>query len=362
MRRLIIAMIICALLLPLSGSPARAYAQADHPVLTAWTVNTLGNDGRTNIVQVLQARDQRGDTLLEKLEAGSYDEDTLDLGLNHYYDPTTGEGLAGRSTNSADLCQAYFDAAVQQWRSGEFGGAAYTLGRAVHLVMDSTLPHHAHLDPLNGHAEYESWLSAQISFSMTDTGGLYDYGSNAREFVVKNALVAYDLFEKVILTNASLSNYQEVQKIIKPLALKSSAGLVDLFFRTVEDTAPELLITDTGLADAHLLWTPCADPHFLRYEIYVSDPEKKIVQDENHLRLTIGDRDRNGAEVSGLNVYGTYEFQVLTVLEDVSLESNVPKLNIGFSIWLAFAFLSSFTICAVFLTLKSRRIRARRRR
>lgn len=362
MRRLAFALIACALLLPFSSLPAQAYCTPDHPVLTAWAVKTLSNDGRTNLVQVLEARDQRGDTLLEKLEAGSYDEDTLDLGLNHYYDPTTGEGLAGQSTNSRDRCQALFDTAVRQWRSGEFGGAAYTLGRAVHVVQDSTLPHHARLDPFNGHAEYESWLSARISFSMTDTGGLYDYGSNASEFVVKNALVAYDLFGKVILTNASLSNYEEVERIIKPLAIRSSAGFIDLFFRTVEGTAPELVVTDTGLAHADLLWTPCPDPHFLRYEVYVSDPEKKVVRDGEHLRLTIGDRDRNGAEVSGLNVYGTYEFQVVTVLEDGSLESNVPRLNIGFSVWLAFAFLCSFTTCAVFLTLKSRRIRANRRR
>jgi hypothetical protein len=359
---LVIVLIACALLLPVSSLPAQAYCTPDHPILTAWAVKTLDNDGRTNLVQVLEARDRRGDTLLEKVEAGSYDEDTLDLGLNHYYDPTTGEGLAGRSTNSADLCQAYFDTAVQQWQSGEFGGAAYTLGRAVHVVQDSTVPHHARLDPLNGHAEYESWLSARISFWLTDAGGLYDYGSNASEFVVKNALVAYDLFGKVILSNASLANYEEVQKIVKPLAIRSSAGFIDFFFRTVEGTEPELLITDTGLAHADLLWTPCADPHFLRYEVYVSDAEKKVVRDEAHLRLTIGDRDRNGAEVSGLNVYGTYEFQVVTVLEDGSLESNVPRLNIGFSVWLAVAFLSSFTICAVFLTLRSRRIRAKRRR
>ena len=320
--------IICLFLL-LPGSVA-AYDQDEHPILGAYTLRVLENDGYGRIVQAMQAIDPEGSSLESWFLLGEHDADRLDLSRNHYYDPTTGQGLAGFES-SAQLCKELFDSAVIKWRNGDGPTAMYLLGRTVHLLQDATMPHHVHLDPLNGHSAFETWLVNHTADYSIASGGIYAL-AEPESFVHLTALQVYGLYEKVISSNSSEANFQEVGAFIEPLGIRMSAGLLWNFFEEVDGFSPTLLVAHATSSTVTLTWTPSADSNFVRYDLYVSDVGKELVLDEEHKASSSGYRECSGANVTGLRSYGTYQFQVVTVLDNGTLQSNIVEQKLGITL------------------------------
>ncbi len=322
---LMVGLMVSTLIVLPSG--ADAYKTPMHEDMVDSTIQVLGNDGKQYAARYFQAEDLHGVTLLQWMKDGIADCDRLDLARNHYYNPYTEKGLT--ALNSADLCQQYYDQAIENYKRGDYSGSAYNLGRALHMVMDSTVPHHSANDPLNGHSEYEAWIhERQGRFTVVD-GGLYGYADTAREFVTQNANVSFSLYEMVRSDNSTDVNFESVAKTIEPLAIRTSAAFLALYLDEIREIAPKLYATDHTNTGIELAWSPSADPGFVRYDVYRSGANGEIVLDEAHRVISIGERDRNSMTIDGLASYGVYQFQVVTVTSDGTLESNTVEQRLG---------------------------------
>lgn len=334
--------IICIILM-LPGN-ASAWAQDEHPVLGDYVVATLRNDGYPEISDAMQAVDPDGISLQQWFVQGERDADRLDLSRNHYYDPLTGGGLAGFES-SAQLADDLYSSAIDAWMNGDISRGMYLLGRAAHLVQDAAQPYHVHLDPFNGHLAYEDWAHNRTVDFSTTSGGIYNR-SSAFAYVHETALVSYGYYDELV---AGEANYEVVTKLLEPLAIRMSAGLVWAFFKDVEWQPPVLSAVKVGTSTVTLYWTPSAESNFLRYDVYCSDPGKDLVMDEAHRVASTDDRSANGANVTGLLSYGQYQFQVVTVLQNGSLESDVLKMKLGVTPYLIAGMMLAMGTLAVFV-------------
>jgi phospholipase C len=352
-----LAMTILLALILLLPSPAAAFPQEMHPALGYYAIMTLRSDGKEAYAGMFDCQTPGQVTLADRLMSGELDADRVDLSRNHYYDPATGQGLAG-CQDAVSLSQQFYDLAVLRWRSGDFDGGIYMLGRAVHLVQDVCMPHHVHLEVFNGHAEFEDWLAGDTNHSVISRG-IYDLGSIA-DYGRANAAAVYGLYPLVISANASEANYVTVAAVIEPLAIRSTAGVLDLFCHDVRDSSPELYAAESERTHAKLVWSPCPDGDFVRYELYLSEPGKKIVLDEAHLFIKIADRTVNHVSLNRLDSQGTYQFQLVTVHSDHGNVSNILQLQAGYTGWLLIALTGAFgaLIVAAFVTSE----RSRRRK
>lgn len=321
--------LVLALALSSMAGPVSAYQASEHRELVAKSLFVLNGDNRTYLSKIFHAEDPSGKELIDWFQEGVYDTDRLDLARNHYYNPLTGKGLTEYS--SKELCQDLYDNAVADWGVGDYGTSIYYLGRAVHMVMDSTVPHHGHNDPLNGHAEFETWLAAHADRYAVTSGGLYDHGINASDYVHNNAVAVYDHYADIRSSNASDASYANVASLIEPLALRSTAGFVAMFFNDVRGTEPELFSSSLEGGKVRLTWQPAVEENFVRYEVYVSSAGDDIELDAEHLLKTVTSRDGNALTVDKLDRFGSYQFQVVTVLANDRLESSIATEKVGAS-------------------------------
>lgn len=318
-----VALLVAAAMVP----TATAYQAKMHQELGEKALGVLAADNKTYASGYMKALDPSGKSLREWFLEGLYDCDRLDLARNHYYNPLIGKGLTEYS--SLELCQDLYDQAVKFWKSGEYGRSIYYLGRAAHMVMDSTVPHHGHNDALNGHAEFEAWLAANVDRFDVTSGGLYNYSVNASLFVDLNARQVYDLYADIKSSNASDSSYAQVAAVIEPLAIRSAAGFLALFARDVSGTAPEFYIQELADNKARLTWQPATDRDFVRYEVYVSEPGKHVDLTKTDLLKEVTGRGDNTLTITKLAKYGVYQVQVVTVLANDTLASDILTIKVG---------------------------------
>jgi hypothetical protein len=251
------------------------------------------------------------------------------MSKSHYYDPVNGHGLWGFRSAEQECIGLYSDAIVR-WKSGDVGGAAYLLGQAVHLVQDMAVPFHTHLDPWSGHSVYEAWVRGVTADFSTMSNGSYGL-SLPSDYIMQTAQISYGYYDSVIIANASDATYTMAVKVLEPLAIRMSAGMVHLFFSNIEWQRPVLSAATDGITSESLYWTPSAEPNFVRYDVYASSAGNDVVRDEAHKVYAITDRSANTANLTALTPYGKYQFQVVTVLSNESLDSDVLTLKLGSS-------------------------------
>jgi len=333
-------------------APASAYQSTMHQDLAEKALGVLANDNKSFASAYFAGVDDNGKKLKAWFLEGIYDCDRLDLARNHYYNPLTGKGLT--EYNSLELCQDLYDEAVKLWKDGDYGKSMYYLGRATHMVMDSTVPHHGHLDPLNGHAEFETWLAEHEDEYAVTSGGIYSY-SNITAFIDGNARTVYDYYYDIKSDNASEASYAMVAAIIEPLAIRTSAGFLVMFADEVQDTAPAFDITEIEGGEAILTWQPSTDRDFRAYRIYISEPGHAVVIGGDDLLREYTDRSDNTLTITKLAKYGTYQLQIVTVLANDTLESVVLDLKVGGSSKLIVvgAGIGIITVMAIGLTLST---------
>jgi hypothetical protein len=158
----------------------------------------------------------------------------------HVYNPYLDTSLVG--VGAPALADQRFEQAVEHWRNGETAEAAYKLGLALHLVQDLCIPHHARLERYNGHAEFEGWLDEHRAEFTVPRGGFYDYQS-AGEAVKENAEFSYPYYDQV-KGEVPEQNYREVADEVVPQAIRSTAGMLNLFYKTVtsEETSGPMFL------------------------------------------------------------------------------------------------------------------------
>jgi phospholipase C len=247
MRRFLVAALLVLLLIP----PAAGYEETDvlsdsastHQWLTTRIPVILRADGYEGIADLLE-----GYYLIRMREGTMRADETLWDSREHYMDPSSHDGFLG-FREAGGLASEKFWLAVAQWLSDDRSTAMYNLGWATHLVQDLTVPHHARLTALNGHAEYEDWaLSHQTDYPVA-SGGVYRLAgsphgvplntSDPFEWVDANAHQSYDLYPYVDGAEGDPGNdYAFAASLMIPLAQRTSSGFVKMFFETVDAGPP----------------------------------------------------------------------------------------------------------------------------
>lgn len=306
---------------------ASGFATDSHPDLAMAAFNVLDHDGRGREARLFSALGQDGAELWRDLLQGEVDADSVLQNRDHYYDPYTGQGLAGLS-DAATVCQDYYDSAVRRWPD-DWRQAAYDLGKAAHLLQDCSMPHHVRLDPLDGHAELEAWLSTVLgNYSVAD-GGWYGRAGSARDLCTMSALLAYGLYPEAC--SGDESQYRQVAAEAVPDAERATAALIDMFLQDVSSEAPSLLAMPSSTATrVDLVWAPCASPGFVRYEVYVSHAGRPLgdPRENGTLVARIAEAEDNTASLGRIWQFGDYEFAVLTVYGNgTAVESSVLRVH-----------------------------------
>ena len=191
-----------------------------HENITIPIKQILSNDGYQNYSDILSRYESQ-------LINGVRDEDNGINEKNHFFNPVTKTGLGGFKS-SAILAQEYFTIAKNYWKEEKERDAIYYLGRTLHLIQDSTVPHHAVPTLFDGHLEYEKWLEDSGTLYTNQTNhGNYQY-KTVYDYIYNNSIIALSYFQ--YCDNLGTTNYLCCADNLIPLAQENSAGIVVLFF------------------------------------------------------------------------------------------------------------------------------------
>lgn len=181
MRRIPLLGVALLLLTQTAGTAAAYDSQHTHRWIT-----------RQAIARLVEQYPGRYDELLEyadEVAAGAEEEDNMLLDgdsdpttlrvQRHFFRPTDGKGLFMRGTQFPssyewaavpnDMNEWDWGDGLRRYRQGDLAAAYRTLGHIVHLIEDSTVPAHSHLDihgPPAGD-DYEGYCSSQTTDEYT---------------------------------------------------------------------------------------------------------------------------------------------------------------------------------------------------
>jgi len=161
------------------------------------------------------------------------DQDLKSMG--HFYNPFKGRGLYGNKS-ALTLGVEYYEEALQSWLAGDVEIAMFYLGAAIHLVQDMTVPQHANIRLLDSHKQFETFIKRTYLQSPVFTvheGGYY-YMRCINEAITCNARNSINIFTRLKKIEDEYKRFYTITKFILPLAQKSSAGCLLMFYK---DTA-----------------------------------------------------------------------------------------------------------------------------
>jgi phospholipase C len=161
------------------------------------------------------------------------DQDLKSMG--HFYNPFKNRGLYGNK-NALTLGVEYYENALHYWKAGNTERALFYLGAAIHLAQDMTVPQHANIRLLDNHKQYETFIKRAYlqSPSFTVHKGGYYYMRYISEVITCNARNAIKIYSRLKTIKDETKRYHTITKFILPLAQKSTAGCLLMFYR---DTA-----------------------------------------------------------------------------------------------------------------------------
>ncbi|CUH96471.1 hypothetical protein P22_2561 [Propionispora sp. 2/2-37] len=165
---------------------------------------------------------------LQQLNAGVYWADSGWKNISHYFEPVTAKGL-WKFKSAMEEFRIYYQQALQWMDKQNPGRAVFFLGAAAHLLQDLCVPHHARSKLFGGHKDYEQWAEKHHADYAITMNGRYEELQNPQLGLLKNALIAADLWEWVNET-ATGDSYHRATAILLPLAQASTAGLLHKFF------------------------------------------------------------------------------------------------------------------------------------
>lgn len=216
-----------------------AYNTSSHDLITFQAIRTLSADGKPEMAQLAEE-------YLERLRQGSWDADysrgTI-FGIplaatSHYYNPVTRKGLLGSESSAAVLAQSSYDQAVQKWEAGDRSGAMYTLGFALHVLQDVTVPHHTLSTPgVLTHQSYENYLEKWMSAQPEWISGGGEYSTKPPgQWVHDNAALAstyWSLVDGFAWSGNPKDDFTKAASELVPVAIRTSAGFLATFFERV---------------------------------------------------------------------------------------------------------------------------------
>ncbi|MDO9264734.1 MAG: zinc dependent phospholipase C family protein, partial [Desulfosalsimonadaceae bacterium] len=184
-----------------------------------------------------------------------------DLYQDHFYDPDTGKNFTnGVIPDTAESqTRLHVAVAVHKWKNGDYSGAAFELGTAMHFFADINEPHHAS-NQTGGegtaHTEFEQWVELGFetyavngSGHSTDSSYYTDTVNNftyITDFITSQANIC-GRAAKALAPYAQMTSTWDDWEYVAPESLKiaqQSAALV--YFRFLNEVALEQLSAVTG--------------------------------------------------------------------------------------------------------------------
>lgn len=152
---------------------------------------------------------------------------------NHFYNPYKKKGLYGRKS-AMDLGVEYYNKSIELWKIGEFNRSMFYFGAALHIIQDMTIPQHANIRLLDSHRQYETFVKRTYKYVnkfQVETGAyLLDSIENYIRFNTRIALKVYKKFKNI---SEEEERYYRVARCGLPLAKRTTAGAMVMFFREV---------------------------------------------------------------------------------------------------------------------------------
>jgi hypothetical protein len=261
---------------------------------------------------------------LGRIKKAITDCDRLDLALNHYYSPITGQGLAG-ATAADEVAQTFFDNAVGYYGSGDVSTAWYYFGWSLHVVQDLLVPFHSNLDPFNGHAQFEQFVYDYRFFYPPPANGTYNVASNASLWVDYAATVSYLYYSGISGVNATDANFDAAATVLFPAAIGLTAGYIRFFADEIGLGDFNVYSLHRGINYVKIGWDQVLDQDFQAYEVYVSDDEDRIFSEDPY--ATIYDRGTTEKTIVKLDLGTDYYVRVKAIANSSVHSSNLLKIS-----------------------------------
>jgi len=224
-------------------------------VLAGVNSEILKNDGHEDFHLLLHSTDElTGKTYLQMLTDGTRDADIPFSGgyichMKHFHHPWSHRGYLSR-TSSADTTAKLFTIAANNWQAGSKHKAIYHLGRALHLVQDIFVPHHAGITAFKGHGQLEQWLLDNWKDYQVQNGGYYNWNknfcnaqgtchqvmsTNIYDWIDYGSHISIDWYNTFFAEGRySEDDFKEIAPLIIPNVLRLSAGLIHKFFSQID--------------------------------------------------------------------------------------------------------------------------------
>ncbi|MFZ2633175.1 MAG: zinc dependent phospholipase C family protein [Desulfosalsimonadaceae bacterium] len=246
-------------------SNATATQMDTHKMIAEQGVLILQNDLATNAAPEVVHNLQILHDNLYDLKRGAvwpdFNTNEYDLYQDHFYDPDTGKNFTnGVIPDTAESqTRLHVAVAVHKWKNGDYSGAAFELGTAMHFFADINEPHHAS-NQTGGegtaHTEFEQWVELGFesyaidgSGHTTDSTYYMDTVNNftyITDFITSQANIC-GRAAKALAPYAQMTSTWDDWEYVAPESLKiaqQSAALV--YFRFLNEVALEPLSAAAG--------------------------------------------------------------------------------------------------------------------
>lgn len=197
-----------------------------HKFINKQALNILKNDGFTDAFTFFS-------DYIVQINRGVVWADQDFKSSGHFYSPVKRRGLFG-NRDAMSLAEEYYDSALKYWKEGSVDESMFYLGASVHLVQDMTVPQHANIRLLDDHRQYENFIKrTYLSTPVFSTwrGGYY-LGS-IEEYIKFNARNSMIIFGKLKDIKEDEKRFFSLTKFTLPLAQKTTAGCMLMFYRKV---------------------------------------------------------------------------------------------------------------------------------
>jgi phospholipase C len=217
--------------------PVVAYSPNRHHYLANKARSILNADGFTDIYNEMH-------TYSSQINEGSDDADKDFQNAHHYHHAWGHAGLPG-AMDGADQVHHYYWVAVSHYDDGEKATAYYYFGKALHILMDLTIPHHARNAVFDEHTRYET-LCNSITISVGAGDGIYSFSSLSGHYNDDTpwgwadyaAHESYNLFAYVNNPSDYDARATSAANQLMPFAAGISAGFMKFFWEETHPTTP----------------------------------------------------------------------------------------------------------------------------
>lgn len=128
----------------------------------------------------------------------------------------------------------YYVNAVRLYKKQDMTKSMFYLGAALHLIQDVTIPQHVNIRLLEDHRQFENFVKRSYenvdAFQAHHGAYLLSTLENYMKFNARTALKIYKRFKDI--TNDE-SRFYRITKCTLPLAQRTTAGAMILFYRQV---------------------------------------------------------------------------------------------------------------------------------